>query len=164
MKKIFLVLIIIFTSCNLNNPTEFSEEALQEMLISVDGSKTTLREVLHYKKRKKILIDVWASWCPDCIRDIPKIKELQKEFPDVDFLFLSVDRSNPSWKRAIKKYNLKGNHYNLPKGMNDGDFVDFVNLNWISRFMVIDEKGKIQLFKATKASDNEIVEALRNGI
>ena len=47
--------------------------------------------------------------------------------------------------------------------MNEGDFVDFVNLNWISRFMVIDEKGKIQLFKATKATDKEITEALKNG-
>lgn len=162
MKKIFLVFIIVFTSCNFNNPTEFSEKALQEMLIDVNDSKLTFREVLHYKKGKKILIDVWASWCPDCIRDIPKIKELQKDFPNVEFVFLSVDRSNPSWKRAIKKYNLKGDHYNLPKGMNEGDFVDFVNLNWISRFMVIDEKGKIQLFKATKATDKEITEALKN--
>ena len=57
-----------------------------------------------------------ASWCKDCIVGFPKIKELQKEFPDVVFLFLSVDRSNASWQRAIKKYNLVGEHYNLPEG------------------------------------------------
>ena len=45
--------------------------------------------------------------------------------------------------------------------MKEGDFVDFVNLNWISRYMVIDEKGEITLFKATDTSDKDIVEALK---
>ena len=131
------------------------------MLIGLDDSKITLREVLYNHKGKKILIDVWASWCKDCIVGVPKVKELQKEFPGVVFLFLSVDRSNPSWKRAIKRYNLKGEHYNLPEGMKDGEFVDFINLNWIPRYMVIDETGEITLFKATNAADKEIKEALK---
>ena len=131
------------------------------MLVELDNSKTTLRDVLYYNKGKKILIDVWASWCKDCIVGIPKIKELQKEFPDVIFLFLSVDRSATSWKRAITKYNLIGEHYNLPEGMKDGEFVDFINLNWIPRYMVIDETGEITLFKATNISDKSIKDALK---
>ena len=162
MKKIFLLLIIVFASCNSNEPKQFTEEANLEMLIGLDDSKITLREVLQEQKGKKIFIDVWASWCKDCIAGFPKVKELQAEFPDVAFLYLSVDISNPSWKRAIEKYNLVGEHYNLPKGMNEGDFVDFVNLNWISRYMVIDEKGQIQLFKATDPSDKEIIKALKD--
>ncbi|AOW17087.1 redoxin [Polaribacter vadi] len=161
MKKIFLLLIIVFVSCS-EDPKEFSEEANLEMLIGLDDSKITLREVLYQQKGKKIFIDVWASWCKDCIAGFPKVKELQKEFPDVVFLYLSVDISNPSWKRAIEKYNLVGEHYNLPKGMNEGDFVDFINLNWISRYMVIDEKGQIQLFKATDPSDKKIIKALKH--
>ena len=161
MKKIFLLLIIVFVSCS-EDPKEFSEEANLEMLIGLDDSKITLREVLYQQKGKKIFIDVWASWCKDCIAGFPKVKELQKEFPDVVFLFLSVDISNPSWKRAIERYNLVGEHYNLPKGMNEGDFVDFINLNWISRYMVIDEIGQIQLFKATDPSDKKIIKALKH--
>jgi thiol-disulfide isomerase/thioredoxin len=161
MKKIFLLLIIIFISCNSEKPTQFSDEAYKEMLIGVDNSKITLREVLYANKGKKVLIDVWASWCKDCIVGIPKIKELQKEFPDVVFLFLSVDRSTPSWKRTISKYNLMGEHYNLPEGMKDGEFVDFINLNWIPRYMVIDETGEITVFRATDSSDKRIKEALK---
>ncbi|PKV65512.1 thioredoxin-like protein [Polaribacter sp. Hel1_33_96] len=161
MKKLFLLLIVIFISCNSEKPTQFSTETYKEMLIGLDDSKITLREVLYNHKGKKILIDVWASWCKDCIVGVPKIKKLQKEFPDVVFLFLSVDRSNPSWKRAINRYNLKGEHYNLPEGMKDGEFVDFINLNWIPRYMVINESGEITLFKATNAADKEIKEALK---
>ncbi len=161
MKKILIAItVFLFLSCS-ENPTQFSEEANLEMLIGLDNSKITLREVLYQHKGKKIVIDVWASWCKDCIVGFPNLKALQNEFPEVVFLFLSVDRSNPSWKKAIKKYNLKGEHYNLPKGMNDGDFVDFINLGWIPRYMVIDENGKITLFKATKASDKNIRKALQ---
>ena len=161
MKKIILLLLITFISCNQEGPKEFSEKALQEMLIGLNDSKITLREVLYKNKGKKILIDIWASWCKDCIVGVPKAKELQKQFPDVVYLFLSVDFSKPSWKRAITKYDLTGEHYNLSKGMNDGDFVDFIHLNWIPRYIVVDEKGGIQLFKATKASDENIVKALK---
>ncbi len=134
------------------------------MLITQDDSKLTFREVLYKHKGKKILIDVWASWCKDCIVGFPKVKKIQEQFPNVKYVFLSVDRSNPSWKRAIKRYNLKGDHYNFPKGQNDGDFVDFINLGWIPRYMVIDKTGEIQLFKATKASDHKLMEALKNEI
>ena len=108
------------------------------------------------------MIDVWASWCKDCIVGVPKVKELQKEFPDVVFLFLSVDRSNRFLEKShVIGYNLKGEHYNLPEGMKDGEFVDFINLNWIPRYMVINETGEITLFKATNAADKEIKEALK---
>ncbi|MDP5106139.1 MAG: TlpA family protein disulfide reductase [Polaribacter sp.] len=161
MKKIIFILLIVFVSCNSEKQTQFSEEANLEMLMGLDNSKITLREVLYQHKGKKILIDIWASWCKDCIVGVPKIKALQKEYPDVVYLFLSVDRSNPSWKRAINKYNLVGEHYNLPEGMDDGDFVNFIHLNWIPRYMVIDEEGEITLFKATDASDETIKEALK---
>ncbi len=163
MKKIFFLFIIILAGCS-EDPKQFSEKANLEMLIGLDDSKITLREVLNDQKGKKVFIDIWASWCKDCIAGFPRVARLQNEFPDVVFLYLSVDISNPSWKRAIKKYNLKGEHYNLPKGMNEGDFVDFVNLSWISRYMVIDEKGDISLFKATDTSDKRIQEALKNKI
>ena len=48
--------------------------------------------------------------------------------------------------------------------MKSGEFVDFINLGWIPRYMVIDAQGKISLFKATSASDSAIVEALKFSI
>ena len=58
MKKIFLLSIILFMSCNTNNPKEFSEEALQDMVLTVTNEKMTFREVLYQNKGKTILIDV----------------------------------------------------------------------------------------------------------
>ncbi|WP_296638500.1 TlpA disulfide reductase family protein [Polaribacter sp.] len=160
MKKIIVLFFLVVMSCKKEYPTSFTESANLEMLIGLDGTKITLREVLYKHKGKKILIDVWASWCKDCIVGFPDLVTLQKEFPDVAYVFLSTDFSKPAWKRAIKKYQLKGDHYNLPKGMNEGDFVEFINLSWIPTYMVIDEKGAIVVFNETKSTAKEIRRAL----
>lgn len=160
-KLLGISLLLFFISCSTDYPKEFSEKALQDMVYSTNDERLTFREVLHKNKGKTILIDVWASWCKDCIVGFPKLKKIQKEFPEVTYLFLSVDRGSAAWKRAIVKYNLKGQHYNFPKGQNKGDFVEFINLGWIPRYMVIDKDGKISLFKATNASDKKIIEALK---
>ncbi|MEE9407065.1 MAG: thioredoxin-like domain-containing protein [Polaribacter sp.] len=163
-KGSILVLLLIVVSCNFERPTEFSEKALSENVYDLKDVSTTFKDVLNEHKGKKILIDVWASWCRDCLSAIPKTKELQEEFPEVVFLFLSVDQRIGSWKRGVKRYNIKGEHYNLPKGMKNGDLVDFLNLGWIPRYLVVDEKGKILLFKATDASDEDIITALKKSI
>lgn len=160
IKKIVL-LSLLFASCTFIAPKQFSEKALNDELYNLAGEKITFQKIINQYKGKKVLIDVWASWCADCIKGLPKVKELQKEFPEVVFLFLSVDEKTTSWINGVEKHQLKGEHYNLPKGMKNGDFVDFLSLYWIPRYLVVDKKGAISLFKATKSSDKKIVEALK---
>ncbi len=166
MNKIvpILVLLFFFTSCSFEVPKEFSDKALNEKLYNLKDIDATLQEVLSQYKGKKVLIDVWASWCRDCIAGLPKVKEIQREFKEVVFLFLSVDERIDSWKRGVKRYNIKGEHYNLPKGMKKGDLVEFLNISWIPRYVVVNEKGEITLFKATDASDKDIITALKKVI
>lgn len=151
----------VFGGCSFETPTKFSEKALSDKLITLDNKEIQLKNILDNYRGNKVLIDVWASWCKDCIVRLPDLKELQQKYPNVIYLFLSVDENQDSWKDGIRKYKIEGEHYNFPKGMNNGDFVDFINLSWIPRYMVIDEKGEISLFKATKITDEEIEIALK---
>ena len=164
MKKIISLFIILCTSCNFEKPTQFSEEALKETVYDLNNTLFSIKEVLHEYKGKKVLIDVWASWCGDCIRGLPGVRKLQKEYPAVVFLFLSVDKNKNAWKHGIQRFHINGAHYNLPKGMKSGEFVNFISLGWIPRYMVIDERGNISLFKATSASDSAIIEALEKSV
>lgn len=164
IKKIILLFSLVLVSCNFETPTQFSEKALNNKLITTDNNSITLKEIINKHKGKKILIDVWASWCRDCLKGMPAVKNLQNEFPEVVFLFLSVDTKQSSWKYGIDKYKIVGEHYNLPKGMKEGELVDFLNLGWIPRYLVINENGEISLFKATSASDNDVYEALKKTI
>ena len=55
---------------------------------------------------------------------------------------------------------MKGHHSFIKEGSN-GPFADFLNSNWIPRYMVIDVDGSIKLFKAKKATDKRIKDALK---
>jgi len=161
MKKTISILIILisFLSCG-EAPTQFPELVLNDSFVALNGEKIQLEEVLNKHKGKQTVINVWASWCRDCIIGMPDLKALQQEFSDTDFVFLSVDRNQTIWKRSIERYDLKGDHYFIPDGQK-GIFGDFLNSNWIPRYMVIDIQGNIKLFKAKKANDNKLKESLR---
>ncbi len=160
MKKTLYLLLIacVAMSCG-PEPLEFSNEALSEELITLNGKATSLENVLEAHKGKTVLIDVWASWCGDCIKGMPKVREIQQAHPDVDYVFLSVDRKQSSWKRGIKKYQVNGDHYFVPEGQK-GALGDFLNSNWIPRYMVVSKDGSIKLFKAKNANDKRIEQAL----
>ncbi|WP_405608519.1 TlpA family protein disulfide reductase [Polaribacter sp. Asnod1-A03] len=160
-KVIIFTVFIILVSCNLEKPTVFTEKARNEKVYNLNGDSFSFKDILNQYKGKKILIDVWAGWCRDCIQGLPKVKELQKEYPEVIYLFLSVDERQATWKKGVKRYNITGEHYNLPNGMKEGDLVAFLNVSWIPRYLVVDENGKIAVFNVTKAYDKKIKDALK---
>jgi len=149
-KNVLLFLVLTIFGCKAKEiPTQFSSKALNDTFISVQGQEITFQSLLNQYKGKTIFIDVWASWCKDCIVGMPKIKSLQTEKKDVVFLFLSLDKSIDSWKKGIKKHNTTGEHYYMQSGW-DGPFAKFIDLDWIPRYMVIDKEQNIKLFKAIK--------------
>ena len=162
MKKmnILLVALISFLSCSKDTPTQFSQDALNDTFVTLSGETTSFNEILTKHKGKTILIDVWASWCKDCIKGMPKVKTLQENNTDVVYVFLSLDKSMDSWKRGIDKYQVEGDHYFMQSGWK-GDFGTFIDLDWIPRYMVVDETGTIKLFKAVKADDSKLINVLK---
>lgn len=155
-----LVLLISFFSCNVEKPTRFSEEALNDTFITLGGDEVSFDSILEKHKGKTIVIDVWASWCGDCLRGMPKVKELQAEYKDVVYVFLSLDRGQDAWKRGIEKYNIEGDHYYMQSGWK-GPFGNFLNLDWIPRYLVVNEANEIVVFKVIEANDEKLIKALK---
>ncbi len=161
MKKMnyLFVLLISFFSCNTETPTQFSEEALNDTFITLEGNSVAFKDILETHKGKTLIMDIWASWCGDCIKGMPKVKALQQRYKNVTYIFLSLDRTQDAWKKGIKKYNVKGENYYMQSGWK-GPFGEFVDLDWIPRYMVVDAKGNINLFKAIEADDKRIEQIL----
>lgn len=161
MKKTicFLILVTSFLSCKNETPQTFSEEALNDTFITLKGDSIPFKDILEEHKGKTLVMDIWASWCSDCIKGMPKMKVLQGNFKDATYIFLSLDKSQESWKKGIIKYNVQGKHYFMPD--REGPFGTFVELDWIPRYMIVDPNGKIKVFKAIEADDNKLIEALK---
>ena len=63
MKKVFLSLLIIMgtISCSQAQKTEFSQEALAEKLVTLDGKEISFKEILANHKGKTVVLDILAS-------------------------------------------------------------------------------------------------------
>ena len=155
-----LILWLSLLSCDSEKTIQFSDEALNDTFETLEGNTLQFRDILEAHKGKTIVLDVWASWCGDCLRGMPKLKTLQEKYKNVSYVFLSLDRGQEAWKRGINKYDVRGEHYYMLSGR-QGPFGSFANLDWIPRYMVIDPKGKIKVFRAVEADDNNILKALK---
>jgi thiol-disulfide isomerase/thioredoxin len=142
-------------SCSVYTPTEFSNEALEDVFISMDKKEVKFKEILAKNKGEKIVIDVWASWCKDCLESLPDVKKLQEDNPEIVYLYLSLDRDLESWEAGVERLKINGQHYFMQSGWK-GSFGEFLGLSWIPRYLVIDEKGKIIVFNETKVTNDLI--------
>ncbi|WP_159017855.1 TlpA family protein disulfide reductase [Algibacter sp. L3A6] len=158
--KYIFVLLITFLSCK-DEPKQFSAEALNDTFIAQNGDEVTFQSILDKHQGKTIVIDVWASWCSDCIKGMPKVKALQANNPEIGYVFLSLDREQGAWQRGIAKYQVNGDHYFMPNAK-DCDFADFLNISWIPRYLVINKAGEIVVFNVIEADDDKLIKAIKN--
>ena len=163
MKRIIALLIAFATfSCTSNaQKTKFSEEALSETLLATDGSQVAFKDILKKHKGKTLVIEVWASWCGDCVKAMPKLKELQANNPDVAYVFISMDKTVDKWKAGIEKHEMKGDNFMAYDQMK-GVFAKAIDVDWIPRYIILDKKGKIVLYRAIETDFDKINETLKN--
>ncbi len=164
MKKILVLFTIIITSISCSNAQNksFSKESQTQKLTDIDGKEVKFKEVLEKYKGKTIVMEVWASWCGDCVGAMPKVKELQANNPNVVYLFVSMDKTFDKWKAGIAKHDLKGEHYwvNDTEGMK-GAFGKSIGLDWIPRYIIINKKGKVELYHAIETEFDKINATLK---
>jgi thiol-disulfide isomerase/thioredoxin len=164
MKKIIALttFLISVISCTNAQPKTFSAKALKGKLTDLNGAEVTFKSVLKAHEGKTILIEVWASWCGDCVKAMPKVKEIQAENPDVAYVFISMDKSVEKWKAGIEKHAVTGDNYwvNDAKGMK-GSFGKSIDVDWIPRYIVINKKGEVVLYRAIETDFDKIKTELK---
>lgn len=55
-------------------------------LPDLDGKTVTLADY----KGKVVLLNIWATWCPPCVEEMPSMEKLYQELKDKDFAILAV--------------------------------------------------------------------------
>ena len=62
-----------------------------------------------FAKGKTVVLDFWASWCPDCRKDAPEVVRLYEKYRPygIEFIGISMDTDVEAWKKAIEKYGIQ---------------------------------------------------------
>ena len=67
--------------------------------------RDTLREELLESEGRLVLVNLWATWCTPCLREIPDLLALEAELPASDFRLLAIsmdDAYSQGWVTEFK--------------------------------------------------------------
>ena len=109
-----------------------------------EGKKYTISSF----KGKVIVIDVWATWCGSCLKNMPKFMELINSFKDnKDVVFFTAstdsDELKEKWLAAIEKHKMGGMLNLTPERNSTPQFEEKYFVSSVPRYIVIDKEGKI---------------------
>lgn len=130
-------------------------------LTSLDGKPVSLSDF----RGKPVVIDFWASWCPDCRKDAPAMVELHRQFADKGIVFLGVsfDTNRESWAAAVKKYGIGYTQVSNLKKWKETEVSKAYHVDWIPAIYVVDADGKVVLGTVMSAKLKGVLEKLAAG-
>jgi thiol-disulfide isomerase/thioredoxin len=125
--------------------------------VDIDGKEYTLADF----RGKYVYIDMWATWCAPCKRELPYLKALEKEFADAQIVFLglSVDKDKAAWEKMVRSGELTGVQLYLGT---QSKFQQEYKIEGIPRFILLDKAGRIISNDMTRPSEDATAETLRN--
>src|SRR5690606_36271884 len=74
-----------------------------QTLITLDGREVSLASL----QGKPLVINLWATWCPPCIREMPVLAEAQAQMTEVEFVFINQGEAVGDVTRYLEKTQLE---------------------------------------------------------
>ncbi len=109
-------------------------------------------------KGKYILINFWAPWCSPCIKEMPILAEIHRNYGAEKIRVISVncDEDNDNFLSALKKYKM--NWTNIPYNL---DMIyKFGKFRSIPQVFLIDKTGKV-IYSRVESKDYNLQKLLK---
>jgi peroxiredoxin len=112
-------------------------------LTDINGNAVSLSQF----KGKYVVIDFWASWCPDCRKDAPNIVNLYNMYKDkgVVFIGVSFDNDKKAWTSAVNQIGMKYYSVCELKKWHDTIISGLYQIKWIPSMYLVGPDGKVAL-------------------
>lgn len=120
----------------------------------INGKEVALSDL----KGKYVYVDIWATWCGPCKKEIPHLEALQEEYKNnskIAFVSVSIDKNVDAWEKMVKNKNMQGIQLIADKAGNSQISKDY-QVSGIPRFILVDDEGKILDVKAPRPSSPQI--------
>ncbi len=115
-------------------------------------------------KGSVVYVDVWATWCGPCVKELPHLKRVEERYKDRDdivFVSISVDKpeNKEKWKEFVKSRELGGVQLIAGDALNS-PFVKAYKISQIPRFMLFDKEGNIVSEDIYRPSNPKLIQLI----
>lgn len=150
--KVFVNRLISFSPSSIDQKDQKTLSSYKWELKDIKG------EIVNFSQSEKrvAVVNIWATWCPPCIAEMPSLQNLYNEYGDkVDFYFVASDK-----KEKVTRFLAKEG-YNLPVYFYHGIIPPLLETGSLPTTYLVDKKGKIIISKKGSADwDSDSVKKL----
>jgi len=123
---------------NKDNSSESDVQRAPDLKFKDENGKTVS---LHKLKGKVVFINLWATWCPPCIHEMPSINKLRQNFKDNDdlvFLMVDMDGEIETARKFMEKKK-----FDLPVHVPNSEIPQELFSGSIPTTIIIDKQNNI---------------------
>lgn len=124
-------------------------------LATMSGEPLRLPE-LQAREARPMVVNLWATWCPPCRREMPVLAEAQRDNPEITFVFLNQGEDPAQIRRFLDHQSLELEHMLLDPRL---DFGERVGARVMPTTLFYDAEGRLldthfgELSRATLAHE-----------
>ena len=139
----------------------------QQKLVIENINESGLRDLIDNRNGKVLLLNIWATWCTPCRKEIPDLIRLSNNYKNsIDVVGISIDYPEDLKQKILpflKKNNVTYTNY-ISAFRKDEDLINFLNKIWggaLPASFIYNPEGKLLYFIEGK-KDYEFFEELIN--
>ena len=103
---------------------------------NINGKEVSLAD----QRGKVVLVNVWATWCPPCRREMPSMQRLYEKFKGKNFDILAVSIDSES-REAVEPFMRKMN-LTFPALLDPGETIrSLYGITGVPESFIIDQQG-----------------------
>ena len=112
---------------------------------------TTINLRLSDMRGHYVVLHFWASWCPDCRKDMPEMEKLDKDFDNFEkgeeltFIHISFDGDTAKMNRYLSDHKLGGFKLCQDRKFHDAEISRLYGVKWIPSMILSDPQGRVEL-------------------
>jgi thiol-disulfide isomerase/thioredoxin len=152
--KIFISLSIFFAIL-------FGQEASSQKIEYI--KVPDLEKLLNNQENKLFIVNLWATWCAPCVKELPAFEKVAGEYDKSKIRFIMISLDFPSQVENQLKPFLKKNNISLDVSvMMDTDYnswIDKVDPQWqgnIPSTLFVNNIKKSRYFHSGEITENEL--------
>jgi len=94
---------------------------------------------------KWVVLDFWASWCPDCREEFPAVKQLYQNFSPkgVELLGVSFDHDADAWKKCLEEQGFAWPQVSNLIKWKENPVSEAFGIHWIPTMVLIAPDGTV---------------------
>ncbi len=118
-----------------------------------------------YARGKTVVLDFWASWCPDCRKEAPEVVRLHQTYArhGIEFIGISMDTDVEAWRKAIEAYGITYPQVSELKKFRETDIAKAYGVKWIPSMVVVGPDGQVKLSTVLNYKVDKYLKELTTG-